>query len=131
MKVVFDTNIYVSALMFPGGEASKALRKIIISNESLVISKNILEELLRVLAEKFERDAEALSRIALFISSISETVKPRRKLSVLDDEPDNRILECAVGGNADTIVTGDKAMLGLGEYKGVRIITLKEYLKSL
>ena len=68
---------------------------------------------------------------ALFISSISETVKPRKKLNVLVDEPDNRVLECALKGKADAIVTGDKAMMALGEFEGVKIISLKEFLKAL
>lgn len=131
MRVVFDTNIFISALALPGGQAEKAIDAILDGKASLIISKPILEELLRVLAEKFARDAEALSRTALFISSISETVKPRKKLSVLKDEPDNRILECALSGKADAIVTGDKAMLALEEYKGVKIISLKEFLKNL
>ncbi len=131
MRVVFDTNIYVSALMFPGGEAGKALRKIIDGKDSLVISKNILEELLRVLASKFARDAETLSRTAIFINSISHTVNPRKKINILKDEPDNRILECAIKGKADAIVTGDKAMLALGEFEGIRIISLKDFLKAL
>jgi putative PIN family toxin of toxin-antitoxin system len=131
LRVVFDTNIFISALALPGGQAEKAIDAILDGKASLIISKPILEELLRVLAEKFARDAEALSRTALFISSISETVKPRKKLSVLKDEPDNRILECALSGKADAIVTGDKAMLALEEYKGVKIISLKEFLKNL
>ena len=131
MRVVFDTNIYVSAFALHGEQAEKAIDAILESRVSLIISKPIIDELLRVLAEKFAQDAEALSRTALFINSIAETVNPRRKLKVLADVPDNRILECALTGNADAIVTGDKAMLALGEYKGVRIISLREYLKSL
>ncbi len=49
---------------------------------------------------------------------------------VLDDEPDNRTIECAVTGKAVAIVTGDKAMLRLREYKGIRIITLNDYHAS-
>jgi predicted nucleic acid-binding protein len=55
-------------------------------------------------------------------------VNPSRRLTVFRDEPDNRILECAVEGKADVIVTGDKAMLALGEYQGIRLISLAEYL---
>ncbi|MCL4477452.1 MAG: hypothetical protein M1508_14720 [Nitrospirae bacterium] len=51
-----------------------------------------------------------------------------KDVKILGDEPDNRILECAVCGNAGIIVTGDKEMLNLGKYEKVRIITLKEYL---
>ena len=74
------------------------------------------------------RDAEALSHVAVFLSELSLSVKPRQRLYVVKDEPDNRILECAIAGHADAIVTGDRAMLVLGEYRGVRIITLREYL---
>jgi len=55
-------------------------------------------------------------------------VRPRQKLRVVKDEPDNRVLECAVAGRADLIVTGDSALLELREYRGVRIISLRNYL---
>jgi predicted nucleic acid-binding protein len=48
----------------------------------------------------------------------------------VNDEPDNGILECAVAGGADVIVTGDWAMLDLGSYEGIRMLTLREFLKS-
>lgn len=51
------------------------------------------------------------------------------KITVLQDDPDNRILECALAGNANIIVTSNRAMLELSEYQGVRIITLSDYLK--
>jgi len=47
----------------------------------------------------------------------------------LKDEPDNRILECAIYGEADLLVTGDKEILQLQKYKGVKIISLKEYFE--
>jgi predicted nucleic acid-binding protein len=55
-------------------------------------------------------------------------VKPRRKLAVLADEPDNRILECAVTGGAHVVVTGDKAMLALKNFRKVRLLSLSTYL---
>jgi predicted nucleic acid-binding protein len=47
---------------------------------------------------------------------------------VLDDDPDNRILECALTGRAEGIVTGDRALLSLGDYEGMRIMSLRVYL---
>lgn len=129
MRVVFDTNIFVSALIFPGGQAEKAVLKIIEGADILIISKEILDEVLSVLADKFGRDIEFISRAALFISDISVSVKPRQKLRVLNDEPDNRVLECAVEGGADVIVTGDKAMLAQGKFREVKIISLSGYLR--
>ena len=130
MRVVFDTNIYVSALVLPGSSAQSALLKIIDGDDNLLISKALLDELLGVLARKFSRSASELARVALFLAEVAEFVGPRRELQVLDDEPDNRILECAVAGKADVVVTGDKAMLKLKVFEGVRILSLKNYLNS-
>jgi putative PIN family toxin of toxin-antitoxin system len=58
------------------------------------------------------------------------TVKPGQRLRIVKDEPDNRILECAVAGNAHVIVTGDRALLALREYRNVRIISLHDYLET-
>ncbi|MBI1965058.1 MAG: putative toxin-antitoxin system toxin component, PIN family [Betaproteobacteria bacterium] len=128
MKVVFDTNILVSALAFPGGRAEAALLRIIEERDQLLLSRPILDELLGVLARKFSRDAEELARIALLLSDLSVATRPRKKLRVVADEPDNRVLECALAGRAEAIVTGDKDLLELREYRGVRVISLREYL---
>jgi len=128
MKVVFDTNIYISAFVFKGGSAEKAIQRILNNSDILIVSKPIVEETLRILAEKFERNIEELSRTAVFMSEMAITVEPVERLNVLLDEPDNRILECALEGDADKIVTGDKAMLSLSAYETVEIISLRSYL---
>ena len=128
MKVVFDTNILVSALVFPGGRAEAALLRVIEEHDQLLLSKPILDELLGVLARKFSRDAEELARTAVLLSELALTVRPRQKLRVVKDDPDNRVLECALAGRADAIVTGDSALLELGDFRGVRVISLREYL---
>ena len=128
MKVVFDTNVLVSALVFPGARADAALRRIAEEQDVLLISAPILDELLGVLARKFARDGEELARIAVFLTDLAVTVRPRVRLKVVADEPDNRILECAIAGHADAIVTGDRALLALGTFKSVRLLTLADYL---
>jgi putative PIN family toxin of toxin-antitoxin system len=130
MNVVFDTNIFISALVIPGSQAEKAILKIIEGDDILLISKEIIDEVLSVLSTKFSRDREALSHVAVTLSDLGVLVNPAKKIKVFKDEPDNRILECALSGYADVIVTGDKDMLKLGMYKKVRIISLKEYLES-
>jgi len=130
VRAVFDTNIFVSAFVFPGGRAEEAVMKASQGDVELVISKPVIRETLDVLARKFDRTPEELARVAVFLSELGEVVAPRTKLTVLDDEPDNRILECAVAGSVDVIVTGDQAMLDLGSYEGIRIMTLREFLKS-
>ena len=131
MKVVFDTNILVSALVFPGGRADSALRRIIEQRDQLLLSRPILDELLGILARKFSRDAEELAHFAVFLSDLSILVKPRRKIAVLADEPDNRILECAVTGGADAVVTGDKAILALKAFRNVKLLSLHAYLEDV
>jgi putative PIN family toxin of toxin-antitoxin system len=130
VRVVFDTNILVSALMFPGGRAEAALQRVIEEQDQLVLSKPILDELLGILARKFARDSEELSRVAVFLSSVATFVIPRRKLRVVEDDPDNRVLECALTGRAQAIVTGDRALLALRVFRGVRLLSLRDYLAA-
>jgi putative PIN family toxin of toxin-antitoxin system len=130
MKVLFDTNIFISALVIPGGQAEKAIRKITEGKDTLLISKPIIGEMLSVLSKKFSRDSEALSRVAVYLSDLAAIVHPAKRIHVLADEADNRIIECAVSGKADAIVTGDKEMLDLRDYPGIKVISLKEYLSS-
>jgi putative PIN family toxin of toxin-antitoxin system len=128
LKAVFDTNIFISALAIPGGQAERAIDQVIDGRVTLCISKAIIHEILGVLAEKFSRGPEEISRTAVFLSELAELVSPRKKLAVLDDDPDNRILECAVAGNVDIIVTGDRAMLNLKQYLDIRIMSLRQFL---
>lgn len=163
MKVVFDTNIFISAFVIPGSQAEKAVLRIIEGKDVLLLSKGILDELLTVLSTKFSRDKEEISRVAVILSEIAEWVVPSEKIKVLNDDPGrqvprkprllkrgqeaqygeitfpgsrrpaggelhNRLLECAVSGNADVIVTGDKELLRLRGYEKTKIISLKEYL---
>lgn len=129
MRVVFDTNIYISALVFPGGLAEKAIYRVLEGKDELFISKAILDELLRVLATKFSKDREELARLAVWLSEIAQFVSPKRKITVLRDEADHRILECAVEAGAEVIVTGDREILDLVQFEGIRILSLREYLK--
>ena len=130
MRVVFDSNIFISALVFPGSQAEKAVLKIIEGKDTLLISREITREVLSVLAEKFGGDMESLSRVAVNLSELGEMIEPKKRIALLRDDPDNRILECAVAGNAAAIVTGDKAMLKIREYGKIKIMSLKEYIQE-
>ena len=130
MRVVFDTNIFVSAFAIPGGRAEAAMSRVLVGEARLVISKPIILELLDVLARKFGRDAEALARIAVYLAELGDVVEPGRKVAVLADDADNRILECALAGRAAAIVTGDRALIALGAYQGVKIMSLRRFLET-
>jgi len=131
VRAVFDTNIFISAFAIPGGRAETAVLKAVEGDVHLVISRAIIHEVLDVLARKFDRNPEELARTAVYLSELAEVVTPRRRLKVLHDEPDNRILECAVAGKADVVVTGDQAMLRLGAYREIRILSLKDFLEGV
>ncbi|MCM2328223.1 MAG: putative toxin-antitoxin system toxin component, PIN family [Lysobacter sp.] len=128
MRVVFDTNVLVAALVFPGGQGDAALRRVIEGKDQLVLSRAILDEFLEVLGRKFARDAEELAHVAVFVSDLATVVAPKRRLRVVKDDPDNRILECALAGRAQAIVTGDKALLALKSFEGIPLMTLASYL---
>jgi len=128
VRVVFDTNIYISALAIPGSQAEQALSRILDGADTLLISKAILDELLSILAGKFSRDPESLSQVAVIVTEMAEVVKPQDRVKVLKDDPDNRVLECAEAGHADAIVTSDQEMLRLKQYQGIRLISLRDYL---
>ena len=131
MRVVLDSNIYVSALTLPGGSADSVLSAALTGAFVVLLSEPIFGETMGVLGRKFSRDKEELARVALFLSELTEHVAPRGRITVLEDDPDNRILECALEGGANLIVTGDRAMLRLGSYEGVEIVSLRTFLTRL
>ena len=76
------------------------MRGILEGKDDLVLSTDILAEVLSVLARKFGRDKEELSRVAVILSEMAQVVEPTIRLKVFRDNTDNRILECAVAGKA-------------------------------
>jgi len=129
VRVVFDSNVLISALTLPGGQGDRAVSSILAGHATLVLSKPILDEVLRILGSKFSRSAEELARVAVFLGDLAEWIEPRLPLALLKDEPDNRILECAVAGRAILIVTGDRAMLELKNVESTEIVTLRAFLE--
>ncbi len=107
-----------------------ALCRITEGKDQLLISNPIVDELLGILVRKFSSNAEELAHVAVFLSDLATVAKPRRKLAILSDEPDNRILECALAGGADAIVSGDKALLALDVFRKVKLLSLRGYLEE-
>ena len=107
------------------------MNAVIAGRIQLCISKAIVQEVLDVLATKFSRSGEALARTAIFLAELGELVTSDRRLALLEDDPDNRILECAVDGHAEVVVTGDRAMLKLRTFQGIRVVTLRYFLDEL
>ena len=124
MKVVADTNILVSALIFPGGPPEGFYRLALEGRITLVTSPPLLAELGRVLTEKFGwqggRTEEALEQLI----RLAEIVHPDQVITDIEADPaDNRVLEAAATGNVTAIVSGDQHLLALGVWRGVPIQT--------
>jgi putative PIN family toxin of toxin-antitoxin system len=129
IRVVFDTNILLSAILF-GGNPEKLIRLAWERKIRLLVSPTILLELVMVLRDKFRRDDEEAKKAVQTIGSLADLVKPRHRISVLNDDPDNRVLECAVEGRADFIVSGDSHLLALKDYQGTPILKAAEFLNK-
>jgi len=132
MKVVLDTNIFISGIFWKGDP-----NKIVLAWKEgkfiLVSSMDIISELINVLKDFKIRLPDDL--LSFWIDSIvknSEFVKLENKLKVVMEDPtDDKFLETALNGKADYLVTQDKHLLKLGEFCGIKIIIPTEFLKKL
>ena len=131
MKIVFDTNIYISAFVIPGGNAEKAYLHAIDGDFELCTSVAILTELARKLDEKFGWEKQKIDQIVTSISNLATVFKTTPWIEVVSDDPDNRILECAIKADANFLVTGDKHLLKLRNYGNFEIIKLSTFLTIL
>ena len=131
MKIVCDTNILISAYRFAKGKPDQVLEKVRHREIELIVSPAILLEFQNVLRRKFDCSESLIRALTKNLERISEKVTPSLRLSAIkEDEPDNRILECAVEGNCDYIISGDEHhILPLREYKGIKILRASEFLK--
>jgi uncharacterized protein len=131
MRVVLDTNVYISALMF-GGLPGSLLDLASLQSFALILSPDLLEELYEKLRGKFGVPAEDVALIRSRLVNVAEVVHPRESLSVIAEDPDdNRVLECAVEGKADLIVSGDRHLLKLANYQSISIIAVRQFLESI
>jgi putative PIN family toxin of toxin-antitoxin system len=131
MRVVLDTNIYISALMF-GGLPGSLLDLASLQSFALILSPDLLEELYEKLRGKFGVPAEDVALIRSRLVNVAEVVQPRESLSVIAEDPDdNRVQECAVEGKADLIVSGDRHLLKLANYQSISIIAVRQFLESI
>lgn len=127
--VTADSNIYLSAIMF-GGRPLQFLEMAIAGEIRLVISDAILQEILRVLRQKFRQPDDRIARAEAYITGCTERVAPMQTLAVIREDPDDdRILECALASGSDAIVTGDQDLLRLGEYGGIKIVKVADFLQ--
>ena len=131
MRLVFDTNIIISALLFDGSKPSKAF-DIGINQGVLLFSLPTLAELEEVLwRNKFDRYISHEERKQFLTSLIlhSTPIETNETISECRDPKDNKFLELAVCGKADFIISGDEDLLVLNPFRNIQIITPDSFLK--
>lgn len=122
MRVVLDTNVVVSALIFPGGPPEAVYRLAIEGRVALITSKPLLVELGRVLVSKFGWGSEQAEETVAQMGRLGEVVTPSESVQeVADDPADDRVLEAAAAGAAGVIVSGDRHLLRLGAWRSIAI----------
>ena len=131
IRAVLDTNIFISAL-FWRGIPYHVVKKGLEGNFHILVSQGILEEVGEKLYQKFKFPVEDTRTFLEVITVDSYLVEPEEKVRIVKDDPsDNKIIECALAGRAHFIVSGDKHLLKIKEYKNIRIITPRQFFKFL
>ena len=126
-RVLVDTNVIVSALIFPGSTPARAL-SMVMEREQLVLSDWILDELREVVERKWP---ERLSVLEVFLAATGfELVPAGTSVVEIRDAADQPILDAAIAGAVDVIVTGDKDFLALTIDRPL-ILTASKYVDSL
>ena len=132
IKVVLDTNILISAIVF-GGKPRQVLEAAIKGHIQLVLTEEITGEMTGVLeGKKFQYPKEITDLIIQELEVLAEIVKPKARIMVIEKDPeDNRLLECAQKSHADYIVSGDMHLLEIKDFKATKILTPEEFLATL
>jgi len=131
LRLVFDTNVIISALLFEGSKPSKAF-DIGIKHGVILFSSSTLAELEEVLSRnKFEQYISHEERKQFLTSFIlnSTPVEIDETISECRDPKDNKFLELAVCGKADFIISGDEDLLALNPFRNIQIITPDSFLR--
>jgi putative PIN family toxin of toxin-antitoxin system len=136
MRVVLDTNVLVSAALIARGQEARILRAWRAGTFDLVVSPAILEEIGRVLTEARIRRRRWMTddEVAALLEGLAQEsvlVPGRAHIEVSRDPTDDKLLAAAIEGRADYIVTGDRDLLDLATYRGVRMIRPGSFARQL
>lgn len=132
-QFVFDTNVIVSALMFPRSLPRQVFNFAYATGKILVSSATIreLEEILS--RQKFEKYFSAEDRIQFIFKFFAdaEIIEIRETISACRDPKDDKFLEVAVNGRADYLITGDRDLLVLHPFRNIQILTPADFLTKI
>jgi len=128
MRAVVDTNVFVARLLSPTGAPARVFDLWEAEAFELLVSEQILAEYARVLAyphlaARLRSGATAITEVLRGLRQFALFVEPEESLAVIEADPaDDKFLECAVAGGAEYLVSGDRHLLQLGEYRGIQIL---------
>lgn len=133
IKIVCDTNILISAYVFPGGTMDEILNLVRLGEVDLYLSPDIISEFKAVLVRKFKYSPAEADVFIGRVLELSTLVYPTERLHIVKRvDADNRILECTVTAKADYLVTGDKQdLLPLKTMGQCKIVTAREFLNQV
>ena len=132
MRVVADTNVWVSRLLLSGSAAARALDKALGSSE-VMVSELLVAELANVLSRrKFDRyvsvqDREEFLRRVLQVATVAPVLS---EVEVCRDPDDNHVLALALDTESDYILTGDRDLLVLNPWRGVTIVSPRTFIET-
>lgn len=137
MRVVFDTNVLIANAL-KDGFTREILKLAITGTIDLLTSEPIISELDEKLRTKFSWEEPRINQYTNAIREIAQIIKPTEKINVIKSDPDdNKILECAVAGKAELIVSADSDLIKLKNFQGIGIVhpktlswTFPEYFKK-
>ena len=130
MRATLDTNVFVSALNF-GGTPQQLLDLNTDEAFTLCLSPAIIEEIKRILQERFSWSDDSLETVLEPIVSRAVIVEPETTARLSRDPDDDHILACALEAGADVIVSGDNDLVHLGSFEGIPILTPRQFLDRL
>lgn len=130
LRAVLDTNVIVSGVIYKG-KPRRVLELAFEENIKAFTSPILLAELVETLTKKFSLTPEQIALTEKEIKDVFRIVYPTKTLHIQKDQDDNRVLEAGVEGNCNYIVTGDKELLGLRVFKGIKILTAAQFLDIL
>ena len=138
LKVVLDTNIFVSSLLSKAGRPAMVIDAWRASRYLLVTSPSIISEIKRVveapsIRKKYCLGRDRIARLILLLEKDTIVVPGLSTVAgaIPKDPTDEMFLSADLDAKADLIVSGDRHLLDLGEYKGVPILTVRQFLELL
>jgi len=137
IKIVLDTNVLVSAVLSPNGKPAQILTMVKTGDLQLIVSSEIIDEIKEVFLypqikkrNPFLQTPQQIEKFLGDLLKFAEVTPGECKVNVVSDASDNKFLECALEGEANFIISGDKHLKELRVFEGIEIVDPDEFLQK-